>query len=236
MTDRDHFAAADDMVRRALSRKREWEEHGPARWGYGVAVDMLALERRVSAIEQGNRPEKPDSSRDDAPGEGWRWVEPHEPLESGDQFLSLVGRGWLPAKCYGDGRPSAYHRFFRRRIDAKTHHYAAPEATMADAAERSAPIPGPVSAPRDILDEARDFLRPFGSADEVVRYPTAALVLRLADELREMRGAVAKLRRLRVDAEGNMNRAANAREGGRWQGFIEGIDASIYRLEMHAGE
>lgn len=155
MTDRDHFAAADDIVRRALSRKREWEEHGPARWGYGVAVDMLALERRVGALERisaeleyamgrerertnhdaapecadlGNRPEPPDSSRDDAPGEGWRWVEPHEPLESGDQFLSLVGRGWLPAKCYSDGRPSAYHRFFRRRIDAKTDHDAAPAA------------------------------------------------------------------------------------------------------------
>jgi len=46
-----------------------------------------------------------------------------------------------------------------------------------------------MSAPRDILDEARDFLRSHGSANEVARYPTAALVLRLADELRQTRAA-----------------------------------------------
>lgn len=184
MTDRDHFAAADDMVRRALSRKREWEEHGPARWGYGVAVDMLALERRVGALE----------------------------------------------------RISAELEYAMGRERERTNHDAAAEATIADTAERSAPMPDPVSAPRDILDEARDFLRPFGSADEVVRYPTAALVLRLADEVREMRGAVAKLRRLRDDAQRNMNRDATAKTWERWKGFVKGIDASIHRLEMHAGE
>ncbi len=57
----------------------------------------------------------------------------------------------------------------------------------------SAPMLGSVDASRDILDEARDFLRPHGSADEVARYPTAALVLRLADELRQTRAAFGDL-------------------------------------------
>jgi hypothetical protein len=39
-------------VREALARKSDWEHHGPSQWGYGVAIDLLALERRVSALER----------------------------------------------------------------------------------------------------------------------------------------------------------------------------------------
>jgi hypothetical protein len=39
-------------VREALARKHDWESHGPGHWGYGVALDVLALERRVAALER----------------------------------------------------------------------------------------------------------------------------------------------------------------------------------------
>lgn len=42
----------DDVVRTALGRKDNWERHGPGHWGYGVALDVLALERRVAALER----------------------------------------------------------------------------------------------------------------------------------------------------------------------------------------
>jgi hypothetical protein len=78
-------------VQEALARKRAWEEHGPSQWGYGVAIDLLALERRVSALERLSGAGKSAGEDNDSPGEGWR--------------------------C-----------FFRRRIDAKTNHDAAPAA------------------------------------------------------------------------------------------------------------
>ena len=123
MTDRDHFAAAA-LAGLLGSCGHHGSDHAPKR-AYELADAMLRESGRCPARMEFPAPS--DAGRD-SPGEGWRWVEPHEPLESGDQFLSLVGRGWLPAKCYGDGRPSAYHRFFRRRIDAKTNHDAAPAA------------------------------------------------------------------------------------------------------------
>jgi hypothetical protein len=76
----------------------------------------------------GNRPEKPDSSRDDSPGEGWRWVEPHEPLERGDQCWSNEGRGWLPVTYYGDEWQITRQFFYRRRINSHANHDAAPAA------------------------------------------------------------------------------------------------------------
>jgi len=64
---------------------------------------------------------------------------------------------------------------------------------MSEVNEMSDGSRGAVIAPRDILDEARDFLKPHGSADEVARYPVASLVLRLADELRQTRAAFGDL-------------------------------------------
>lgn len=43
---------ADDVMRAALGRKDNWERHGSGHWGYGVALDMLAMERRVAALER----------------------------------------------------------------------------------------------------------------------------------------------------------------------------------------
>ncbi len=61
--------------------------------------------------------------------------------------------------------------------------------------------------------------------------------LRAAVRKLAMLDAIAELQRLRVDAEGNMKKhGVNGRDKPRWEGFIEGISASIYRLEMHAGE
>jgi hypothetical protein len=41
---------ADDVIRMGLERKHYWERHGTGHWGYGVALDVLALERRVAAL------------------------------------------------------------------------------------------------------------------------------------------------------------------------------------------
>jgi hypothetical protein len=46
-------------MREALARKHAWEEHGPSQWGYGVAIDLLALERRVAALERTNHDAAP---------------------------------------------------------------------------------------------------------------------------------------------------------------------------------
>jgi hypothetical protein len=43
---------ADDVIRMGLERKHYWERHGTGHWGYGVALDVLALERRVAALER----------------------------------------------------------------------------------------------------------------------------------------------------------------------------------------
>ncbi len=46
-------------MREALARKHDWESHGPGHWGYGVAIDLLALERRVAALERTNHDAAP---------------------------------------------------------------------------------------------------------------------------------------------------------------------------------
>ncbi len=113
-------------VREALARKSDWEQHGPSQWGYGVAIDLLALERRVAALEKGDCPARMEFPT--PPGEGWRWVEPHEPLERGDQCWINDVRGWLPVTCYGDEWPIARQLSYRRRINSHANHDAAPAA------------------------------------------------------------------------------------------------------------
>ena len=60
-------------VREALARKHDWESHGQGHWGYGVAVDLLALERRVAALERLSGAGKSAGEDNDSPGAGWRW-------------------------------------------------------------------------------------------------------------------------------------------------------------------
>lgn len=64
-------------VREALARKSDWEQHGPGHWGYGVALDVLALERRISALERFSGTGKSNSEESDSDvGTG----DPREPV------------------------------------------------------------------------------------------------------------------------------------------------------------
>ena len=116
MTDRDHFAAAA-LAGLLGSCGHHGSDHAPKR-AYALADAMLRESERCPARMEFPTP----------PGEGWRWVEPHEPLERGDQCWSNEGRGWLPVTCYGDEWPIARQLFYRRRIDAQANHDAAPAA------------------------------------------------------------------------------------------------------------
>jgi hypothetical protein len=111
-------------VREALARKRAWEEHGPSQWGYGVAIDLLALERRVAALERLSGAGKSAGEESDSPGEGWRWVEQGKPVMAGDEYLSSVTNAW----CQSYWRDAAPYRTYRRRIKSHANHDAAPAA------------------------------------------------------------------------------------------------------------
>jgi hypothetical protein len=119
---------ADDVIRMGLARKHYWERHGTGQWGYGVALDVLALERRVAALERLSGAGKSAGEESDSPGEGWRWVEPGKPVMEGDEYLSSVSNVWCPSYC----RPAAPYRMYRRRIDARSNHDAAPAARAED--------------------------------------------------------------------------------------------------------
>lgn len=111
-------------VREALARKSDWEHHGPSQWGYGVAIDLLALERRVSALERFSGAGKSAGEDNDSPGEGWRWVREGERGQEGDEWLSADWKAWRPSTWRGPAPPRTY----RRRIDARSNHDAAPAA------------------------------------------------------------------------------------------------------------
>lgn len=91
---------------------------------------ITALERRVATLEKGNRQGTLDSSRDDSPGEGWRWVREGEVLCGGDEFLPWGfprASEWRPI-THVVGEPCQEIHAYRRRIDAKPNHDAAPAA------------------------------------------------------------------------------------------------------------
>jgi hypothetical protein len=112
-------------MREALARKHDWESHGQGHWGYGVAIDLLALERRVAALERLSGAGKSAGEDNDSPGEGWRWVEADEALMAGDEYIGSDG-GWRKSQLLG--RPCEDEHAYRRRIDAKSNHDAAPAA------------------------------------------------------------------------------------------------------------
>jgi hypothetical protein len=118
MTDRDHFAAAALTGLMANPKNNDTTADTIRFWAWNWADAMLRERERCPARMEFPTP----------PGEGWRWVEPHEPLERGDQCWSNEGRGWLPVTCYGDEWPIARQLFYRRRIDAQANHDAAPAA------------------------------------------------------------------------------------------------------------
>jgi hypothetical protein len=112
-------------VQEALARKRAWEERGPSQWGYGVAIDLLALERRVSALERLSGAGQSAGEDNDSPGEGWRWVNAGVRVQEGDEFLSADGKTWHPSTWRGEAPPRTYRR---RRIKSHANHDAAPAA------------------------------------------------------------------------------------------------------------
>jgi hypothetical protein len=89
---------------------------------------ITALERRVATLEKGNCPEKPDSSRDDSPGDGWRWVDEGGRVQEGDEFLSADGKTCRPSTWRGEAPPRTY----RRRIKSHANLDAAPAARAED--------------------------------------------------------------------------------------------------------
>ena len=118
MTDRDHFAAAALAGLLANPKNNDTTADTIRFWAWNWADAMLRERERCPARMEFPTP----------PGEGWRRVEPHEPLERGDQCWINDVRGWLPVTCYGDEWPIARQLFYRRRIDAKSNHDAAPAA------------------------------------------------------------------------------------------------------------
>jgi hypothetical protein len=114
-----------EAMREALARKHDWESHGQGHWGYGVAVDLLALERRVSALERLSGAGKSAGEDNDSPGAGWRWVDEGGRVQEGDEFRSADGKTWRPSTWRGKAPPRTYRR---RRIDAQPNHDAAPAA------------------------------------------------------------------------------------------------------------
>ncbi len=114
-------------MREALARKHDWESHGPGHWGYGVAIDLLALERRVAALERLSGAGKSAGEDNDSPGEGWRWVNAGVRVQEGDEFLSADGKMWHPSTWRGEAPPRTYRR---RRIKSHANHDAAPAARV----------------------------------------------------------------------------------------------------------
>jgi hypothetical protein len=121
-------APTTSLLAEIAARKKAWEAFGSHAWGFGAAANILALERRVAALERFSGAGKSAGEESDSPGEGWRWVEPHEPLERGDQCWSNEGRGWLPVTYYGDEWQITRQFFYRRRIKSHANHDAAPAA------------------------------------------------------------------------------------------------------------
>jgi hypothetical protein len=139
MTDRDHFAAAA-LTGWLASQQTVISQAEMAQRAYRYADAMLRErgqenhDAAPACADLGNQPEKPDSSREDSPGEGWRWVEADEALMAGDEYIGSDG-GWRKSQLLG--RPCEDEHAYRRRIDAKSNHDAAPAARVQSGSTRA---------------------------------------------------------------------------------------------------
>lgn len=174
-------------VQEALARKRAWEDRGPSQWGYGVAIDLLALERRVSALERLSGAGKSAGEESDSPGDGWRWVEQGKPVMAGDEYLSSVTDAW----CQSYWRDAAPYRTYRRRIKSHANHDAAPAARAEDVLKEPTGRSGPEGTVRtgdtqEPVDDS-DWLRHAvaSGAIQVAKLEAENERLRLTDEERE---------------------------------------------------
>jgi hypothetical protein len=175
-------------VREALARNRAWEEHGPSQWGYGVAIDLLALERRVSALERLSGAGKSEGEDNDSPGKGWRWVNAGVRVQEGDEFLSTDGKTWHPSTWRGEAPPRTYRR---RRIKSHANHDAAPAARAEDVLKEPTGRSGPEGTVRtgdtqEPVDDS-DWLRHAvaSGAIQVAKLEAEIERLRLTDAERE---------------------------------------------------
>jgi hypothetical protein len=125
LRERDRVAESPESQHVAETCRTTYHDAAPA----ATAADV-APSPRQGEIGIGNQ-------QDDGPGDGWRYLEPGEVREAGDEFRSM-GRGWRPvddpvgAIVYpGEGRQ------YRRRIAAAPPRPPASGPTLTDA-EREA--------------------------------------------------------------------------------------------------
>lgn len=77
-----------------------------AQWLQQLASELVAAIKAESA---------PEEQEDDSPGEGWRWLEPGEVIQDGDQWVEFGDPVNVVAKI-GCKITNGDHKTFRRRI------------------------------------------------------------------------------------------------------------------------